>query len=203
MFTSCKDSTNTKDDSDVDLAASEDVNEDVASEDVFEVLADAEYDLGGLEYEGEVLSKKVWKDTNGENVVLFAKNESEINVYHYLVKPEEPKLLRKVYDVVENCEWDTVLEFVEQSITVTDLDKNDIGEITFAYRIACISDVSPKELKLLVLENGDKYIIRGETVINLGSEEMGGDKNIDPSFESAPKEFLLHADEVWSKVVKE
>lgn len=190
VITSCKDSTNAKTDTDV-------------NQDVFEVLIDAERDIVELEYEGEVLDKKIWKDTNGENIVLFTKKESEINVYHYLVKSKETKLLRKVYDVVEDCEWDTVLEFIEQSVTVTDLDKNDIGEITFAYRIACISDVSPKELKLLILENGDKYIIRGKTAIDFGGEEIGGDKNVDSSFENAPDEFLLHADRVWSKVVKE
>ena len=192
---SCKNSTNTKHD--------KVVNQNINNKNLFKILNDSDYDLEKLDYHGKILNKKFWHDTNGKNIVLFTKNESEIYVYHYLVKSKESKLLRKVYDFVKECDLDLTLEFIENSITVTDLDKNNIGEITFAYRIACISDVTPKQLKLLILENGNKYIIRGNTIINLGNQEIGGDKNVDSSFENASEEFILHANKVWSMVVKE
>lgn len=192
---SCKHSTDTKEDK-VE-------NQDMNNEKVFEILNEADYDIGKLDYQGKILNQQSWKDSNGENVVLFTKDDFEIHVYHYLIKSKESKLLRKVYDFIKDCDYDRTLEFIENSISVTDLDKNNIGEITFAYRIACISDVSPKELKLLILENGDKYIIRGSTIINMGDQEIGGEKNVDASFENAPEEFMLHANKVWSKVVKE
>ena len=58
--------------------------------------------------------------------------------------------MAKVYDFEKNCDYDLTLEFIENSIEVTNLDNNNFGEITFAYKKACISDVSPKDLKLLM-----------------------------------------------------
>jgi hypothetical protein len=43
--------------------------------------------------------------------------------------------------------------------------------VTFAYTLACRSDVSPVTFKLLMLENGRKYIVRGESWNFEGSDE--------------------------------
>jgi hypothetical protein len=56
-------------------------------------------------------------------------------------------------------------------------------------------------LKLLVLENGDKYILRGSTRIADGtSPAVGGSFSIDPSFKDGPPAFLKHAKSGWLKV---
>jgi hypothetical protein len=54
-------------------------------------------------------------------------------------------------------------------------------------------------LKLLTLENGEKYIIPGTTKLKL--IDMGGDKNIDPLFHEAPASFLANANKVWDQIV--
>jgi len=83
------------------------------------------------------------------------------------------------------------------------MDNNNLGEITFAYKLACISDASPLTLKLLILENGNKYIIRGTTKVDLGPEyRIESTKSIDPSFDKAPKSFLLHAKKTWKDIEK-
>jgi hypothetical protein len=51
---------------------------------------------------------------------------------------------------------------------VTDLDHDGVGEVTFAYLLNCAGDVSPARLKLLVLEDGAKYIIRGSSYARPG-----------------------------------
>ena len=161
------------------------------------------YDLSKLKYDGKIINQKVWEDSNGENIVLFTKNKEELFVYHYSITGDNAKLLRRVYDFEKDCEYDLFIDFIENSIGVTDLDKNNLGEITFAYQKACISDVSPKELKLLMLENGNKYIIRGTTSIDKPGIQTTGSKKVDASFDKAPAGFLMHADKIWSKVEKE
>lgn len=166
----------------------------------FNVLNKSNHDLSKLNYDGKILHKRFWNDLNGENITLFTQKGNELFVYHYSIDSDNAKLLRKVYDFEKECEFDLTLEFIENSIGVTDLDNNNVGEITFAYKKGCISDVSPLDLKMLMLENGNKYIIRGRTVINMGTEKVGGDKNIDASFEMAPTSFLSHANSVWNNI---
>jgi hypothetical protein len=85
-----------------------------------------------------------------------------------------------------------------------DLDNDNYGEITFAYIKTCTSDVSPMTLKLLTLENGEKYIIRGSTRIDWGDGDVsGGEKNIDPSFKNGPSVFLSNANKIWKMLLKE
>lgn len=160
-------------------------------------------DPSTLAYDGDISFTRSWQDASGDNLVLFTQKEEELFVYHYVSREGEEKLLRRVYDFEKDCEFDRTLEFLEPSILLTDLDNDKIGEISFAYRKACISDVSPKELKLLMLENGDKYIIRGNTLISFGEESYGGDKKIDASFDQAPEAFLSHAEKLWAEVVEE
>lgn len=164
------------------------------------LLNKSNYDLSKLDHDGKVLHQRIWNDTKGENIVLFTQKEKELFVYHYLIDADNPKLLRKIYDAEKDCDYDLTLEFVEEAIKLTDLDNDSIGELTFAYKIACISDVSPVGLKLVMLEDGKKFILRGNTIIKMGSDELGGDKTVDASFKSGPSSFLAHANEIWNSI---
>ena len=116
----------------------------------FRLLDKPAYTISKLTFDGEIIHQKSWEDTNGENIVLFTKSKEELFTYHYSIIQGNVKLLRRVYDFVKDCDADLTLDFIENSIGVTDLDNNNLGEITFAYQRACISDVSPKQLKLLM-----------------------------------------------------
>lgn len=166
------------------------------------ILDKSNYDLSKLNHDGKIVNKKFWQDFNGENIALFTRKENELFIYHYAINSDKVKLLRKVNDSEKNCDYDLTLEFIENSIKVTDLDNDHFGEITFAYKKACISDVSPMDLKLIMLENGNKFIVRGHTTVNLGNEKMGGDKQIDSSFKNAPDNFLSHANKIWESINK-
>jgi hypothetical protein len=151
-----------------------------------------------------------WRDRNGENLVIFSRVETprprasaRLTVRHWLLGAR-PRLLREVKDLVGGCEFDLTAKFLPASFGVTDLDGDGLGEVTFAYEQTCRSDVSPAALKLLVLENGDKYILRGETSVKVSDRErVGGGYTVDPSFRRAPKTFLPHAATVWARVVRE
>ena len=81
------------------------------------------------------------------------------------------------------------------------LDADGVAELTFAYRTTCTSDVSPLTLKLLMLEQGAKYILRGSTRVDVGGgERMGGERQPDAALKKVP-DFRAHAEEVWGKIV--
>lgn len=141
-----------------------------------------------------VLSTSVEEGEAGTTTRLFAA--------HHVFAGGESRRLRDVDDVVEDCEFDTAAQFVtadvaqaEASATfdnprsddpalaaqvrgpleVTDVDADQIGELTFAYSLGCRSDVSPLDFKLLVLEDGERYILRGSTWgAGRLAEEYGG-----------------------------
>lgn len=152
-----------------------------------------------LDHEGSILFTKTWKDRNGDNIALFTGKKEQIWVYHYAFPDGYPKLLRKVRDNEFNCEFDMTLEFMNRTISVTDLDGDNYGELTFAYQKGCRSDVSALNMKLLMLENGEKYIIRGRQTLVLNDYIERGEKNVDPSFYDGPSVFLDHANYVWDR----
>ena len=157
-----------------------------------------EVPLSEIEYPGAVQFKRTWVDANGDNIAVFTKTDEELYMLHYAFPNGSPILKRKVIDFVRDCPFDVTLEFVENTIEVTDLDNDNFGEVSFMYKTACRSDMSPATLKYLTIEDGEKYIIRGSELMDFGYEEpYGGEMNIDASFENGPTSFLVHAKKVW------
>lgn len=155
-----------------------------------------------VSFEGSVVHKISWKDKNGENLALFTKTEDRLWVYHYAFPKGVAKLIRKVQDNELDCPLDMSLFFVNESITVTDLDANNLGELSFMYKKGCRGDVRPLDVKLLLIENGDKYIMRGTESLELGEYIEKGTKNVTSSFTGGPKAFLTHANGLWGRYEK-
>ncbi|MBD3637121.1 MAG: hypothetical protein HUJ25_07210 [Crocinitomicaceae bacterium] len=168
----------------------------------------------------EIKGKKVdvytWKDKNGKNYFIrsmgdYTEIEPEdeysdrmasqyLYAYHYAEDSEGNfTLLKETTDFVEDCEFDIVMGHELDAITLTDIDKDDMAEVTFIYRLACTSDVSPSTQKLIMLENGDKYPLRGSTQV-MGE---GGEYKVGEEYDSAPEGFLEHAKKLWSENLKE
>lgn len=104
-------------------------------------------------------------------------------------------------DFVEQCELDAALDLLEPSITVSDVDGDGEPEFSFAYTLGCFSDVSPRDMKLLMYEGKTKYALRGQTKVIEAGEEYGGTFKADAAFEKAPKAFLEAAKTLWMKVM--
>ena len=167
---------------------------------------------GGVTASGPTLDQ-AWKyvDKAGTNYVLFSEKRSEtgtgmgaersatLYVDDWLVPAKgKPKNLLPVREVVEHCNLALTARFHDDALEVTDLDKDGIGEITFAYETNCASDVRPATYKVLTLQNGTMYILRGHTRI-ADPDQPGGDYGADPIFKKAPAAFLDHAKQVWQK----
>lgn len=110
-----------------------------------------------------------FRDANGLNTVVLRATETRTGVglrAEQLVDDDDAasrRVLREVRDDVSDCEVDVTAEFLAESLAVHDDDGDGTGEVVFAYRLACRGDVSAAEQKLLVLEDGDKHILRGYT----------------------------------------
>jgi hypothetical protein len=108
----------------------------------------------------------------------------------------------KARDFVNQCEFDLTLEVVEGSIRLTDLDGDGEPEVSFMYRLACRSDVSPLDAKLLMYEGATKYALRGQTKERVGENEFaGGEFTVDPAFEQAPRQFVEFARAQWKSLI--
>jgi hypothetical protein len=105
----------------------------------------------------------------------------------------------EVKDRIDDCEVDATCEFLPNSFTITDNDGNNLGEVTFLYKLSCKGDVSPDEKKLIMYEGANKYAIRGSTILNYEGGKEGGDKKIDGSFTKAAKSLLDFANSQWDK----
>jgi hypothetical protein len=149
-------------------------------------------------------------DKNGKNylVVTSILNGSDewltktLLVKHYIKKSNNQfELIRQITDNEVHCEFDNDLQFLDKSLTISNLDKNNYAEITFLYKIGCRSDVSPIGLKLMVIENGNKAAIRGNTVPR--GFGFPKEKVTDAAFKKLPKAIQDQANKLWDKFAPE
>jgi hypothetical protein len=161
-------------------------------------------------FKGKVVGGIAWKDKNGENYLIesFIKNEKTSSVYlyanHYVKDAAGAvKLLRLVDDKFENCtEADNLTYFIKGVEEVSDVDKDSIGEVSFSYAVDCLTDVSPIAIKALVLENGDKYIIRGKILAVGEGHNESHEKKPGEELKKASKEISTLIDQKWEKTIK-
>jgi hypothetical protein len=165
------------------------------------------------EHQGFLVDAYTWKDMNGTNYFLRTIGEAYegegekafmmsqfLYAYHFYEDAEGNFTeSREVKDYVMDCEFDLNMSHELDAITLTDLDEDNYGEISFIYRLTCTSDVSPSTQKLMMLESGDKYALRGNTQV-MG---MGGDYEVGDEFNGAPEGFLEHAEKLWSEHLTE
>ena len=161
---------------------------------------------------GEIFDCYFWEDANGENYLIRTIEEEKLasteydvefytknlHVYHYAGKSEDIVLKRELLDFVKDCDFDLIVNHVE-SPKLLDINNDNIGEIMFVYRLACTSDVSPSTQKLVVFEDGEKYILRGTTEVY----GYGGDYTPGEEFEKAPIGLLEEAISYWENNSKE
>lgn len=157
---------------------------------------------------------KKWHDVSGENwLVLYetgayiekGQTNASAKLSAVLYQKTDSGFVTKwkMMDQINNCELDIVCSFYDDHLTITDLDSNGLAEITMVYALSCKGDVSPNEKKLLMYEGGQKYAIRGEELMLMQKDSIGGTWKADTAFSKAPKAFLSYAIEHWQKFGKQ
>ena len=172
-----------------------------------------------VKFQGKITGGKRWSDKNGDNIILLTvtdehksskkdidgiyMNSKELYAYQYVNKSGSWSQLWKVSDFIGDCDADLTLKHINNSLSVTDLNNNGIGESTFLYCLSCRSDVSPAGLKLIMHEGDTKYALRGSMRLFVDGGWQGGEFSIDKSFDDAPDGFLNYAKDQWKKFREE
>ncbi|HEX2787039.1 MAG TPA: hypothetical protein VHP32_03975 [Ignavibacteria bacterium] len=169
-----------------------------------------------VKYKGNIMAGSRWLDKNGENLLIITETDEqttnkgderllskELFGYCYLIDGDKATLLWDINDFIKECPLDMKLEYIPNSLSVTDLNSDGKAENTFLYRMSCKGDVSPDALKLMMHEGNTKYAIRGTTRIEFEidgkKQSEGGGATPDAAFKTAPESFLPYAEEQWDK----
>ncbi|MEA3451701.1 MAG: hypothetical protein U9Q83_07335, partial [Bacteroidota bacterium] len=163
---------------------------------------------------GDLVFGYKWEDKMGINVLVFTTQEKFsqmryggpqdghytkfMKAYHFAGTEHHYSLIRMIQDGDDACQCppnDLENEFYEKSISITDLNEDGFAEITFMYYMLCAEEVIPVPTKLMMLENGEKYAIRGDSYLN--NYKIGGAKFGD--MKGADQVLIDYANETWDK----
>ncbi|MDQ1920133.1 M949_RS01915 family surface polysaccharide biosynthesis protein [Massilia pseudoviolaceinigra] len=87
-----------------------------------------------------------------------------------------------IEDHVDCPGLDSSAKFFPDYITVTDLDKNGMAEVTVPYTMSCGGGVDANELKVILRQGEQKLALRGTTLRNTRvSAAYGGEMRFDPA----------------------
>lgn len=161
-----------------------------------------------IKIDGTISYGAKWKDGNNENVFFIITKPSTKNIFltanHYLLKNNVADLIWSVSDSVVNCSSDANLNYFPGSLSITDINKDDIAEIAFGYTQRCGGEKKEDNLRYLLRANNESYIIDGTTRIFTDNKYIGGEKKrVDEKFKTAPVELLNYANKRWDELIVE
>lgn len=180
---------------------------------------------------GDVVNQQSWIDNNGTWYCLLtelidAPNEfAEFRLYKFKEDSVGKFIEYYVYvDSISCGEADIVAESDTKKILITDVDKNNEAEVTFAYTLSCTYDVSPQRRILIVNIDSSIHKLVGFTLdygplipdssdLNLENYEKDEDGYWYPpitagryvseiEFKQLPNAFLTHAKNTWLSILK-
>lgn len=176
----------------------------------------------GFEMPGKIVAALGWRDKYGENALVFSETLTTAGSARTLLLQARHardmggswEEVRSFKELVKNCKEDDVLALVAtDSWTITDIDHDGVGEVTFAYSAGCrTGEETSLKHKVLMIEDGEKYALRGTTEVldgpvatdaagNFFFNSKGG--KFKPDFDKAPTGFQAHAEKVWSASASE
>ncbi len=133
----------------------------------------------GIKVIGKLKDARSWEDKNGTNLLtvsvkgpLYEKGQEYeegvdpefyaiLYANQYLLTKDGYKLLWSFGDSVRRCDFEMWLGIMPNSIKITDLDSNGVSETLFITNSSCRSDVTPSDMKLVLVENGNIMKLQG------------------------------------------
>jgi len=143
---------------------------------------------------GDVVGAWGWSDKNGQNLLATTRERSGANqtlrVIHVARLDKSPKTLRVMVDPgLPGCRSGSgSAGFTKNSVQVRDLDKDSVAEILVGWFARCGGPDAESTVKLALLSDGEKYILRGQGVVG-----SGGSQAPEPAAKSWPKPYLKAA----------
>ena len=121
---------------------------------------------------GSIVEAWGWTDKNGRNLVVESvavagANKRTLRVIHVAGLDTDPRVLRVMKDpnLPAGCRGRGVASFTTGALVVKDLDGNDVAEVISGWTSRCGSAAAESQIKLALITNGDKYILRGQGVV--------------------------------------
>jgi hypothetical protein len=172
-----------------------------------------------------------WKDRDGDHMLVLSaqrstdKETGEFDSTLYVTsfrQAENPdgrstvKVLRTLTEPgTDPCLVGNPDSFVPDMTTLTDTDRDGIGEITVGWEFLCRGELGPSQVRLALLEGADKYILRGTGYVSLfasretaqeyrteldpGAEPLAYEP--DPDASGWPAGAYAHAEELFKEHV--
>ena len=167
-----------------------------------------------VKYKGSIDTAVKFSDKEGEHVILTTEDDAidtghrqtgiYLHAYCYTIKDSKWAISWQLYDFTDECEFDISGGFLAKTFAITDLNHDGKAEVWLMYNLACRSDVSPSDVKIIMHEGSKKYALRGNSRVKVNATDYyGGDYKFDEAFKRGPKEFLLHAKLLWEKNLNE
>ncbi|WP_175719834.1 M949_RS01915 family surface polysaccharide biosynthesis protein [Burkholderia anthina] len=142
-----------------------------------------------------------WTDALGAHAVTFARTESGDDVQLKVSATLDGRPDWTVRDYVKECPVDLILDVVPASIEMTDLLGNGRKQFLFAYKIGCRGDVSADQVKYFLIDQGTKYVLRGEETVTVKGKFMDGGAAPAPSADlKAQPVFLRYMTKHWRAI---
>jgi hypothetical protein len=107
-----------------------------------------------------------------------------------------------IKDGVDCPGLDSEAAFFAKHVTITDLNKDGIAEVTVPYKMFCGGGVDSDTIKLIMRQGKEKYALRGESLVRLpGQEDFGGTYKADAAL-ALPRNaaYQKHLVAVWKQV---
>jgi hypothetical protein len=170
-----------------------------------------------FQYSGKIKEAVTWNDLKGEHIVFttesgvfhskskqynFDVSNAEIYYYHYVKEKSDFQVKQIRHYFVNDCVSDVKCKFIKNNIEITDVNKNGIPEIWLGYRLICRSDVSPSEFNIIVFEDEKESILKGYSLIKIGSYTYGNGE-IEDRLNFSDDNLLLYAKKKWKINVNE
>jgi hypothetical protein len=111
---------------------------------------------------GQLFFESAWNDNSDKyNVSVYLKKSAynfELEICQFT---SNGQLVKRMVDFERKCDADLELKIDTMDIRIEDIDENGVKEFSIFYLKGCRFDLSPLDAKLLILEGGKKYAVRG------------------------------------------
>ena len=166
----------------------------------------------GIKFIGKIKAAVRWNDKVGDHIVITTETgetpsksapsenfkDAELYAYHYLVGKDSTYLTWKVYDFVKECPLELEARFIKNTFQVTDLNNDGVAEVWLMYKTVCHIDVSPCEMKIIMYQGQQKFVMKGLNKVKVTANEFfGGDYTFDKAFTDGPSVFRDFAKKLW------
>jgi hypothetical protein len=123
---------------------------------------------------GTVVEAWTWKDSNGSNLVattrtVEAGQHQSLKVIHLAsMETDSPRTVRIMKDPnLPDCAAGGTAGFTKNSLLVRDLDGDGVAEVAAGWASRC-QGARVSEVRLALISDGRKFIIRGQGVLGTG-----------------------------------